>query len=645
MNGNIKRVFLILVLILLLPMVETIVPSTFSQNNLNSWTVEGGNQQNTWNSQQGLIDPSNVESLRLAWSTTLPQISGTPIIVNGIVYVTGGTFYPGYIYALDESTGRVIWQDGPKNQTGLGFSTTAGVAVDSGLVFAGTFANQLVALNATTGSVVWKVSIDQEIVGNPQGSYIGPEAAPLVFNHKVIIGNIEGNSAGRGFVRAFSESNGSLLWTFYTVPASPINQTNQQGYNNSWGNCNYCGGGDLWSIPALDQSSGLIYFGTGDASPSFNASQRAPAKSDVNLYTDCIIALNASDGKMLWYYQTIATDDHNWDPGMPVQLFNTTINGVNTKVVGEGSKSGYYYELYATNGTLIHSTNLGIHLNDNTSPTPSGQITYPGTFGGVNTFSSFDPSTNMIYTMTYNWATNFTSGPITLNGQGGMDNPGPGQSVNSTLYGIDASTGSIVWSVTLPDLGGGVSSTNDLVFASDGQSNFFAFNATSGEKLWSYNNGRGSLDNELANWGPPSVADGMLFETSTSNDGGVFAFRPQVQAVSSLSSASANRTSSPTSVYYQICSGSASPTSVVTCTATTSTYSSSNSISSTSYTSFSDSTNPTLSISSSSSFIGSSSAINDSGPVLGELIVILLVIIVLVVVSALIFRRRSSTTL
>lgn len=638
-DGIIKRVFLILALILLLSTVEAITPAS-SQNNLNSWSAEGGNLQNTWNSPQNLIDPSNVGSLKLVWSTTLPQISGTPIIVNGIVYVSGGTFYPGYIYALNESTGKVIWQDGPKNQTGLGFSTTAGVAVDGGLVFGGTFDSQLVALNATTGSLVWKIPIDQGIVGNPQGTYIGPEAAPLIFNHKVIIGNIEGNSAGRGFVRAFSESNGSLLWTFYTVPASPINQG---GYNNSWGNCNYCGGGDLWSIPALDQSSGAIYFGTGDASPSFNASQRAPSKSDVNLYTDCIIALNTSNGKMLWYYQTIPADVHNWDPGMPVQLFNTTINGLNTRIVGEGSKSGYYYELYATNGTLIHSTSLGIHLNDNTSPMPSGQVTYPGTFGGVNTFSSFDPSTNMVYTMTYNWATNFTSGPITLNGQGGVDNPALGQSVNSTLYGIDASTGTIVWSVTLPDLGGGVSSTNGLVFASDGQSNFFAFNATSDAKLWSYNNGRGSYNNELANWGPPSVADGMLFETSTANDGGVFAFVPQVQVTSSSSNSSVNGTSTSTS-YYQTCNGATSSTDVVPCTATT--YSSS--ITSTSNISLSSSTTSTRSSSSSfssSSFTGSSSAISNSGPVLAELIVILLVIIVLAAVSALIFRRRSSTTL
>jgi glucose dehydrogenase len=583
--------------------------------------MEGANQQNTWNSPQTLIDPSNAGSLKLIWSTTLPQISGTPVIVNGIVYVSGGTFYPGYIYALNESTGNVIWEDGPKNQTGLGFSTTAGVTVDSGLVFGGTFSNQLVALNATTGLVVWQVPIDQGIVENPQGTYIGPEATPLVFDHKVIIGNIEGNSAARGFVRAFSESNGSLLWTFYTVPASPMTQA-EPGYNNSWGNCNYCGGGDLWSVPALDQRSGVIYFGTGDASPSFNASQRAPSKGDVNLYTDCIIALNASDGKMIWYYQTIPADEHNWDPGMPVQLFNTMISGVSTSVVGEGSKSGYYYELYATNGTLIHSTTLGIHLNDNSSPMPSGQITYPGTFGGVNTFSSFDPTTNMIYTMTYNWATNFTSGPITLNGQGGVDNPAQGQSINSTLYGIDASSGKIVWSLTLPYLGGGVSSTNDLVFTSDGQSNFFVFNATSGAKLWSYNNGRGSYNNELANWGPPSVADGMLFETSVANDGGVFAFRPESQALNISSSTFTDRTSSFTN----------------TSSSTVSTLS----MSSSSLFSSTESL-PSTSLSRSSSSTASIS--NDSSFAYRELIAISLVVIVLAVASALVFRRRSSTTL
>ena len=540
---------------------------------------------------------------------------------------------------------------GQNAQTGLGFATTAGVAVDSGLVFGGTFGNQLVALNASTGSLVWSVPIDQGIVANPQATYIGPEAAPLVFDHEVIIGNIQGNSAARGFVRAFSESSGALLWTFYTVPASPVDTSNQGFYKNSWGACTYCGGGDLWSIPAVDPSSGVIYFGTGDASPSFNASQRSPSQSYPDLYTDCIIALNATNGNMIWYYQTVPADVHNWDPGMPVQLFNTTINGAKTLVVGEGSKSGFYYELDAKNGTLLHETELGIHLNDNEAPKPSGSIVYPGTFGGVNTFSSFDPTTNMIYTMTYNWATNYTSGPITLNGQGGVDNVVPGTTINSTLYAIDASTGSVVWSVTLPGLGGGVSSTNDLVFTSDGQSNFYAYNASSGARAWSYNNGRGNFNDGLANWGPPSVVDGMLFETSVANDGGVFAFRPQ-------SSSSLSSTTSSTSTTSSVSSGPSSTTTTMLTSSRESTSSTSSSLrisgtssaTTTSITTASQlsSTSTSTEISTSSSAVShastlaSSATTRNAGNVasIATLVAVFLVIVALAVISIFLYRRK-----
>jgi glucose dehydrogenase len=501
-------------------------PLSSAAGNVNgTWFFEGQNQQNTWYSPQTLINPANVDGLAPKWSIALKQIAGTPVVAGDIVYVSGGTFFPGDIYAINETSGQLIWEDGPGHGTGLNFSTIAGAAVDNGQVFAATIQNELVSLDSRTGSLTWAVPMDERLTENPVAKYSGPQAAPAVYDGEVIIGNVQENQAAGGFVRAFGESSGNLLWTFYVVPASPIgSSTNQTFYKNSWGYCDYCGGGDLWSIPAVDQKTGIIYFGTGDPSPSFNSSQRSPSPSYSNLYTDCIIALNATNGRMIWYYQTTQADEHDWDAGMPVQLFTTTINGVqNTEVVGAGSKGGYYYELYASNGSLIHSTPLGIHENDNLPPSKKGVVIYPGSFGGVNTFSSYDPMTNMIYTMTYNRPSNYTESDITLNGQGGKGSDVPDAVRNSTLYAIDASTGEVVWSVTLPGLGGGASSTNNLVFASDGNGTFYSFDAETGGVLWKYDTRLQSFD-ALTNWGPPAIVDGLVLETSISNNGGVFAF-------------------------------------------------------------------------------------------------------------------------
>ena len=526
-HGTINLVIAVLI-VLSMPLVENSVDSSgipISNNNA-PWSSQGQNLQNTWYSPQTMINPSNVRSLKLAWFAGIPLAAGTPIVSGGLVYIGSGGYAPGPIFALNESTGAIVWEDAPNNQTNLSFSTTAGVAVSDGHVFAATGTNQLVELNATTGRVEWNVSITNGILGTPI-YYNGPPAAPLVYDGEVIVGESSGELGSRGFVRALSELNGSVLWTFYTVPPSPMNSTDQGFYLNSWGNCTQCGGGDVWSTPAA--IDGVIYFGTGNPSPSFNVSERAPSSNDSNLYSDSVIALNASTGKMIWYFQETQADTHDWDQGVPVSVFSTMIHGEWTRVIGAGSKDGYYYLLNATNGSLIHKVKLGIHENENLKPTPQGVIVYPGPNGGINTFSSYDPMTNKIYAETYNDPANLTEGPINFtsgNYLGTVENDVPNAIPNSTFYSIDASTGDILWLWNLPgNYSGGVSSSNNLVFTTDGNGTFYALDASNLKVLWKYDTG-GSFGTYFGLWnfGPPSITDGMLFDTLIGGNGGVMAF-------------------------------------------------------------------------------------------------------------------------
>ncbi|SRR5579875_1553391 len=532
---------IVLAAFLLSPIVGQAALPTNSQNsttNLNSsWQYVGATQQNVWYSSQTMVNPDNVAGLKLAWRAYVPEVSGTPVVNDGMVYVASGAYNPGYVYALNESTGALVWAAGPGKETGLNFSTAAGVTVDKGSVFAGTEDSYLVSLDAKTGYLNWKAPITQGIVGNPTGYYNGPQAIPLVHNDEVIISDTEGDVGSRGFVRSFNETTGALIWTFYTVPPSPMNNTDQQEYHNTWGNCVECGGGAVWNVPALDPKNGIIYFGVGNPAPSYNSSQRAPYPNDTNLFTDCIVALNVTTGKLLWYYQEIPADPHDWDQGMPVAVFHTLINGKMTEVVGAGSKGGYYYELNATDGALIHKVALGIHLNGDAKPTPQGVVVYPGSFGGVNTYSSFDPLTNLIYAMAYNQPSNYTVGPVDFSSsnkslQGSVDNPVPEVQSNTTLYAIDASSGNVAWSRNMWGLGGGVSSTNDLVFTQDGSQNYYSLDARTGKVLWSYAPTNSDSYLGLWNWGPPSIVDGMVFETLFGpTGGGVLAFTTDTSIV------------------------------------------------------------------------------------------------------------------
>ncbi|MFI5421456.1 MAG: PQQ-binding-like beta-propeller repeat protein, partial [Nitrososphaerales archaeon] len=168
-----------------------------------SWAFQNQNQQNTGYSPQTLISASNIVSLTLKWSTKIGGLTGTPVISNGIVYVTSllpASQTKSSIYAVNESTGKIIWIDGPTHATKLTFSTSVGVTIDSGSVFAATYNNQLVRLNALTGAVQWTSNILKGTTGSANLVYKGPEATPLVFKGFVIVGETfgDGNPGVRG---------------------------------------------------------------------------------------------------------------------------------------------------------------------------------------------------------------------------------------------------------------------------------------------------------------------------------------------------------------------------------------------------------------------------------------------------------------
>ncbi len=477
--------------------------STFNGESVNApWAFQMQNQQNTGYSPQTIVNSSDVSSLRSLWNASLPGLTGTPVISNGIVYLTSD----GSIAAVDESSGRVIWIVGEENISQV-ITTRVGVTIDRGNIFAGTENNELVSLNALTGALNWQASIVANVTGSI-ADYQGPQETPLVFNGKIILGENLGDNGARGLVRAFNESDGSLLWTYYTVPPAPMNSTNQQGYlgldgSESWGTngttgC-MCGGGAVWNVPALDPRTGIIYFGTGNPYP-FQSLTRSPNSSFCNLWTDSVLAVNSTNGHLIWGFQEYCDDQYDLDQGMPVQLFNTTIEGEQAEVVGAGGKSGFYFELNALTGALIYKVKLVIHLNDNQTPPGFKGIIYPASNGGVNTFASYYPATNMIYVSANNQPKNC-----------------PTCQVNSTLYAIDASSGSVVWNLNQSLIAGGVSSTNTVVFVS-GNHTLYALDGKTGAVLWQYHDVSGN-DGYRWSWGAPSITDGYVFETTWGTKG------------------------------------------------------------------------------------------------------------------------------
>jgi glucose dehydrogenase len=144
------------------------------------------------------------------------SLETTPIVVNGIMYVT--TAFD-HVYALDARTGEQIWHYkhamGPITTYCCG-PNNRGVAVYGDHVYLGTLDAKLVALDAKTGKKIW-----EQQVGDPELGY-SETMAPTAVNGKILIGTNGGEYGIRGFVKAYDAKDGKLLWTFNTIPEDSV---------------------------------------------------------------------------------------------------------------------------------------------------------------------------------------------------------------------------------------------------------------------------------------------------------------------------------------------------------------------------------------------------------------------------------------
>jgi alcohol dehydrogenase (cytochrome c) len=210
--------------------------------------------------------------------------------------------------------------------------------VIGGTIFFGTSDGYLVALNAADGKVKW-----QTLVASPSGGY-SISAAPLAVNHFVIVGVAGGEFGIRGFLAAFDISSGQQLWKFYTIPG-PGDIGHATWENDAW----RTGGGGTWITGSYDPSTDLLYWGVGNPSPGFNGDVR-PGD---NLFTNSVIALHASTGKLAWYFQFSPHDEHDWDAAQTPILAELLIKGVVRNVICWANRNGFYYVLDRVTGEFL----------------------------------------------------------------------------------------------------------------------------------------------------------------------------------------------------------------------------------------------------------------------------------------------------
>jgi quinohemoprotein ethanol dehydrogenase len=437
------------------------------------------------------INKKTVSRLGLAWqydTHTIRGLEATPVVVDGVMYTTGPI---GQVYALDAKTGQQIWMFEPHNdmrvnQRACCDEVNRGVAVWNGKVYVGSFDGHLIALDARTGNVVWKVDT---IVDKKRG--YTSTGAPEVAGHLVVIGNSGAEYDARGYLSAYDVDTGKFAWRFYTVPgdpAKPYENPELKAAAKTWdpkSDWAMGGGGTVWGAIDYDPELNLLYFGTGNGT-FFDQSRRSPSGGD-NLYIASIIALNPDTGRMVWYYQEVPGDQWDFDVVQPMILTDLKINGSVHKVLMQAPKPGFFYIFDRKTGKLLSAnpyvpvtwathvdlkTGRPVEAPDARSykySTNGKKYISPSPMGGHNwNPMSWDPQTGLVYI------------PEIENGQTGIFTG------KAFLRAWDPVRSKNVWEVPMSDWwdrAGVLATAGGLVFQGTGTGHFCAYDAETGQKV------------------------------------------------------------------------------------------------------------------------------------------------------------------
>src|SRR5271168_35006 len=272
------------------------------------------------------ITKENVGNLGEVARRELPETTSFqtgPVVVGNTMYVTMATA----TYAINAVTGKLLWTQmyAPKS-LGLG-TPVRGVAYSDGRLYRGTPDAHVLALDATTGKVIWDVAAGDA----DKGEYF--TVAPLAWEGRLYIGTSGSDIGTVGRMMALDIKDGHRLWNFDVVPSSghgsetwPADPTKIRA------------GGGMYSSFAIDPSAGMLYIPTGNPGPDFSGDYR-PGD---NLYTCSVVMLDARTGEFRGYHQFTPHDVHDWDIAASPILFTSKAGH---KMVAVGGKNGYLYGL------------------------------------------------------------------------------------------------------------------------------------------------------------------------------------------------------------------------------------------------------------------------------------------------------------
>ncbi len=528
-----------------------------------SWLTYSGDYKEQRHSRLTGITKENVADLGVAWTYDLSTgrgVESTPIVHDGIMYVTGAW---SILHALDAKTGEELWSYDPEVSgedaiKGCCDVVNRGVAIYDDKVYLGVFDGRLEALNAKTGALVWsKVTVDQT---QPYTITM----APRVVKGKVIIGNSGGELGVRGYVSSYDAQTGDLDWRFYTVPNSEKKADGAASdeimaslVNDTWGDTGGWvtdgGGGTAWDSIVYDEENDQLLVGVGNGSP-WNAKIRDPEGKGDNLFLSSILALDADTGTYKWHFQTTPRDQWDFTATQSIILADLPLgkNGADRRVVMQAPKNGFFYVLDAATGEFLSGNNFvpmnwATGLDDNGRPIEASNARdtagepipiFPGPLGAHNWHPmAYSPQEKLAYIPAqlipqlyqdnqvepdpdayWNLGYNLSAGVPPVFPAGTLDAFRKGN--QGWLVAWDPIKQEARWTVQHdgPWNGGILSLDTGIVLQGQREGDVSAYDAGTGDKLWSTNVKAGALS------GMSTYAiDGEQYVTITTGWGSAYA--------------------------------------------------------------------------------------------------------------------------
>jgi len=310
--------------------------------NKNNWIFLNHNIYGTRSSNQTIINKDNVGKLQVKWRLLNEfEIQDPPIIIDSRGYVQD---HAGNILAFNTRTGHLVWK------VHAGNGPTMGLAFGDGVLFASTASNAtILAINSTDGKTIWQ----SHALGNPKAGY-RIDAAPILWKDYIIAGSAGGSlPPGTGFVKgnitALNRTSGEIIWSLDTTTGEWVKP----------GKTPPNGGAAAWSGGSLDPETGIVYIPLGNPSPNYNSTTRQTP----NLYSNHMIAVNITNGKMIWATPFVADgtvlnvrvpDTHDWDTSWGSSISKVPFdNGTQKKKVIGHDKMGNVIAMDAATGKEI----------------------------------------------------------------------------------------------------------------------------------------------------------------------------------------------------------------------------------------------------------------------------------------------------